>query len=324
MRFAYTFLALFLLAACASQPPALTEEQKAFADTKARAEAGDVVAERELALMYSQGKGTAWDTFKAIDWLSKAADAGDAEAEALLGLAYSSGTVGVSQDPVRAYELELRAAKQGFTLAEYTVGYDYQHGAGTAVDYPQAIAWFKKASDAGDPLAAVGLGYMYGEGLGVPKDASASIGWYKLAAQRGNRQAQLFVALTYRLGMYGVGKDPAQAEQYYDMASQGVMHNTGEMVEAMNQIIDGHKTYPRDAAVAKQGGLVKVEFDCPGRKAERVRIVQSSGFPLLDAAARQAVLDSTFPERDPSLNGATHFQIAVNFDPTKANLPIGP
>ena len=60
-------------------PPAKTEAQieaetKAFAETKAKAEAGDAIAQYNLGVMYEKGQGVEQDFKEAVKWWQKAAD----------------------------------------------------------------------------------------------------------------------------------------------------------------------------------------------------------------------------------------------------------
>ena len=57
----------------------------------ARAEAGDVKAQYELAEIYRNGKGVVQDNYEALKWFTKAADQGDPYAMYQLGIMYSSG-----------------------------------------------------------------------------------------------------------------------------------------------------------------------------------------------------------------------------------------
>jgi len=325
MRIVLSLLAASLISACASDP-ALREvpspaQRQDFADKTAQAEAGDAVAERQIGEIYLKGgPGVFPDKDKAVTWLGKAAEAGDAQAELDMATLYERG-IEIPQDFPKAHALLLQAADQGLPVAESAVGYDYLHGVGTDTDYAQALAWLQKAVKDGDATAAINLGYIYGFGLGVPKDDAAAMGWYQQAADLGNRQAQLFIASSYRTGGHGVIQDDAISQKYYALAAQGTIHSQAELGETMKEVIDAHKVYPKEAIAAKQSGNVTLGFDCPGRKPLHVKVTQSSGVPSLDAAASQAVLDSYFPDRDPSLNEMKHFVIAVDFEFTSQGAP---
>ena len=90
-----------------SEPPAKTEaqieaENKAFAETKAYAEAGGAEAQHNLGVMYYRGEGAEKDFKEAVKWSLKAADQGHAKAQNNLGVMYANGQ-GVEQNYVTAY-----------------------------------------------------------------------------------------------------------------------------------------------------------------------------------------------------------------------------
>ena len=57
-----------------------------FAETKAKAEAGDADAQFNLGVMYYQGLGVEQDFKEVVKWYQKAADQGDVEAQYNLGV----------------------------------------------------------------------------------------------------------------------------------------------------------------------------------------------------------------------------------------------
>ena len=100
-----------------SLPPAKTEaqieaENKAFAEAKAKAEAGDANAQSNLGSMYYKGQGVEQDFKEAVKWWQKAADQGFASAQNGLGLIYDNGN-GVPEDDVQAYAWYNIAAANG-------------------------------------------------------------------------------------------------------------------------------------------------------------------------------------------------------------------
>ena len=78
------------------------EETKAFAEIKAKAEAGDAYTQFNLGLMYYKGEGVLKDNMEAVKWWRKAADQGQVIAQYNLGVMYAKGE-GVLQDYVTAY-----------------------------------------------------------------------------------------------------------------------------------------------------------------------------------------------------------------------------
>ncbi|MEQ1837092.1 MAG: tetratricopeptide repeat protein [Candidatus Nitrotoga sp.] len=126
----------------------LTPEEK-FAETKRKAEAGDAVAQFELAKMYHNGRGIPIDIVKSVDWLQK-------------------------------------AALQGEVMAQTLLGWVYRSGEGVPKDAAKAVEWYQKAAAQGDAAAQSGLGEMYRNGEGVTKDAAKAVQWYwKVAAKGG-------------------------------------------------------------------------------------------------------------------------------------------
>jgi uncharacterized protein len=71
---------------------------------------------------------------------------------------YETGR-GVQQDNAEAFRWYSRAAEQGYSKAQWTLGIMYVNGSGVPQDYVQAHAWFNRAarsaSDADDRDRAV-------------------------------------------------------------------------------------------------------------------------------------------------------------------------
>jgi TPR repeat protein len=118
MRFVYLLMATSLLAACASQPVPLTEDQKAFAATEAAANSGDPAALHRLCYGYIYGKeGFPLDYTQAVYWCKKGAEAGEPNDETLYAELFHLGK-GVTQDDVMARWWYKRAAEQGHRHAQ--------------------------------------------------------------------------------------------------------------------------------------------------------------------------------------------------------------
>jgi TPR repeat protein len=87
------------------------------AELTSLASAGNVVAQRELALRLHAGRGRPKDLPAALAWYRRAAEAGDAEAQYQLGNLYLMGD-GIEADDAWAITWFRRAAAQGHAQAE--------------------------------------------------------------------------------------------------------------------------------------------------------------------------------------------------------------
>jgi TPR repeat protein len=94
-----------------SKPPAKTEAQ-IEAETKAKAEEGDAIAQYNLGVMYNKGEGVEWNFKEAAKWYRKAAEQGNAIAQSNLGFKYERGQ-GVEQNNLIAYAWRNIAATNG-------------------------------------------------------------------------------------------------------------------------------------------------------------------------------------------------------------------
>jgi len=94
---------------------------------------------------------------------------------------YQSGEYGVTNLP-EAFKWYLKAAEQGFPIAQSNVADMYRDGEGVPQNYYEALKWYNKAAEAGISGAQVGLGIMYMEGLGVTQDNIKAFAWISVAA----------------------------------------------------------------------------------------------------------------------------------------------
>ncbi len=111
------------------------------------------------------------------------ADEGDVAAQYDLGAAYELGR-DVPQDDAQAMAWYRKAADQGLAEAQYNLGFMYRNGEGVPQDDTQAAAWWRKAADQGFAAAQFNLGGMYATGKGMPQDYVEAHKWQNLAASR--------------------------------------------------------------------------------------------------------------------------------------------
>ena len=101
----------------------------------------------------------------------KKAEQGNVFAQFILGDTYATGD-GVPKDAVEAVKWYRLAAEQGYAAAHYTLGVMYDNGDGVPKDQTEAVKWFRKAAEPPVPLRGLAmaqyyLGVMYATGDGV-------------------------------------------------------------------------------------------------------------------------------------------------------------
>lgn len=71
-----------------------------------------------------------------------------------------------------------RWAEKGNADAAYNLAVIHQHGDGVAVDYAQALHWYRHAAALGDRISEYQIGLMYQIGQGVAADAAEAHRWF--------------------------------------------------------------------------------------------------------------------------------------------------
>ena len=129
--------------------------QQSFVQTLQKAEAGDALAQYDVARFYQTGSGVTQDAAKAIQWLTKAAEQGLVEAETSLGSAYDVG-MGVPLSNRKAVYWWQKAARQGSDYALRCLGYAYIEGRGVAPSNLYAyVIWKQLPPDDAEAMAVL-------------------------------------------------------------------------------------------------------------------------------------------------------------------------
>jgi protein TonB len=82
----------------------------------------------------------------------------------------------------------------------------------------------------------------------------------------------------------------------------------------MRRAVQAAAVNPASAQLAHEAGVARVSFVYQDGVASNIAIAASSGFPLLDQAALQAVRDARFPPQPPDFAGrADEVQVDVIF-----------
>ncbi|KAF9932233.1 hypothetical protein FBU30_008655 [Linnemannia zychae] len=161
------------------------------------------------------------DYVTAIHWLQKAAKQGHSDAQNTLGIMFEGG-YGTPRNPAKAMEWYLQAAKQGNVKAQNNIGYLYEKGEGVPQDYAKAVRWILKAAHQGYDQAQFNIGVLYKYGRGVPQDFSKAMnchGMVSKAAMQGDADAQNSIGILCEQGQ-GVQQDYSKAMEWLLMAAR--------------------------------------------------------------------------------------------------------
>jgi Sel1 repeat-containing protein len=109
-------------------------------NTPGRAQAGDIIAQYEMAERYADGAGVPQNYRAAMEWFAKAAASGSPSAQWKLGLGYLGG-IGMPRDERKAAGWFKRAANRGHIGAQTALSELYLNGRGVQRDYVRAYTW---------------------------------------------------------------------------------------------------------------------------------------------------------------------------------------
>ncbi len=151
-----------------------------------RAESGDRVSQRDLAIAYAKGEGVIANPSKALRWATLAANQGDTIAQCLVGAIHENG-FGVQASPKEAFRWYAMAAEAGDTHAQSSLGRRYVQGKGVPQDFAKAEHWLNKSARQGDAAAQIALAWMYFTGSGVQQNTKTAYAWAILSRNNDNQ-----------------------------------------------------------------------------------------------------------------------------------------
>lgn len=196
---------------------------------------GSYEAHRELGMMYYHGDEVPRDFAIAFKHLSAIAETPTGTNEQqiynILGDMYEEGKV-TPQDLGKAFKYHMIGANAGLTTGQFSVGFAYHFGRGTAVNYTEAVKWYRLAADDGLPQAQSFLASILMVGKGeVPADHIEGFKWFKKAAMTGHDRSQMGVAISYYTGR-GAPKDYVEAYAWANLAAaSGKVERSKELRE---------------------------------------------------------------------------------------------
>lgn len=154
----------------------------------------------------------------AFKWWIKAAENGYAVAQNNIGVCYENG-LGVSQNLNEAIKWYRKAAEQDFISSQLVLGYCYYNGNGVDRDPNLAFKWFMKAAEQGDAVGQCNVGGFYEMGWSVDKDMKEAIKWYKKSAEQDYEPAQCALGKCYLEGN-GIPKDYDEGIRWIEKSAE--------------------------------------------------------------------------------------------------------
>lgn len=145
----------------------------------AKAKAGDLKAQLEIAEAYDFGKGVPQDEKEALRWYQAAGSQGSADGQNSAG-----SLLLIRKDYSQAFEWFEKAAKQNNAQAINSLAYLYDTGQGTKQDRAKGFELYTRAANMGWAESMWNLANMYGVGLeGGKPDYPNSCAWTIRAAR---------------------------------------------------------------------------------------------------------------------------------------------
>ena len=154
-----------------------------------------------LAFCYQRGVGVTQDYKKSAQIYQELAEKGNVLAQYETGCSYFIGR-GVRQKDDIARRFLCMAAAQNYSLAQVLLGNIYWNGIGTAVDYTQAVLYYRAAADNGQAEGMCKLGCAYHDGHGVDPDFNQALKCWEHASELGDCVAAYNLSVIYRMNEF--------------------------------------------------------------------------------------------------------------------------
>lgn len=137
------------------------------------------------------------DYKKSIFWYKSAANAGDSYAQRQLGVMYANGR-GVPKDPKTGYEWMLLSAKQDDLDSLYLLSYMYEKGIGTEKNVKLALNILFKVAEKGHAPSQMKIADFYLYGVIFKKNEKEGLKWLEKAAKKNNKARYKLGLLLYK------------------------------------------------------------------------------------------------------------------------------
>lgn len=194
------------------------------------AKTGDAESQNYVGALYEAGKGVEKSFKLAYYWYSKSANQNYARGQFNLAYLYFNGD-GVEKDRVKCEELMIKAAQQGDTDIQYTLGLKYSlpDNNGFYYDSQKAKYWLLLAANNNHINAQEELAALYF----MEEDLERAVRWYLKAANNGNKRAQFIIGYLFKKGK-GVKKSKKKAKEWWKKSCSNGHEGACKELEKMN------------------------------------------------------------------------------------------
>jgi len=199
--------------------------QTLFKEKLQEANQGSSNAQFDVGSMYQNGRGTASDRDRAIEWYQKAAAQNNTKA---------SGRLKLMQANAERFKKESISASNGNKESQYKLGNMYTKGVGTNIDLAMAARSFEQSASQGYTKAEYKLGCMFYEGTGVKASSKTAYKWLSQAADKDYAPAQYYMGKMFAAGK-GVKRDYAKALEWYSKALDGGFNQARSEMTAVTE-----------------------------------------------------------------------------------------
>ena len=117
------------------------------------------------------------------------AESGSVEGACGFAFCLSEGEV-VPEDPERAEQYYMQAARAGCAQSMHQLGLMKYLGGASDEETHEAVRWFRMAAEHGISSSMYLLADCLLEGVGTPQDVAAALGWFAAAGELGHRGAR--------------------------------------------------------------------------------------------------------------------------------------
>lgn len=132
-----------------------------------------------------------------------------------------------------AYDIWLELARAGDLHAMHNLAQLLRLGLGVNTDLKQAFLWYKRAADNGFTDSQVTLGVMYLKGQGTERNEAEAAIWLRKAAERNDRTALYNLGLMAQHGL-GMAVNLAEARSYFERAAKLGHRRAAEALAGLN------------------------------------------------------------------------------------------